>query len=188
MSAIEFVIGDITRLNVEAIVFPAHKHLIRGRGLSAQIFDMIGKPMVDTCRQLGECPIGEARITEGFNLSVNYIIHTVTPQWSGGDQWGGIVLKQLRLCYESSLKIASENGVKCLAFASLGTGGNKIPREIASHLALDVLHHHGDGFEKIVVCLRSESSKHIWQEAEKKSLHQVIVVPTDKREYQDAYL
>ena len=76
MTAIEFIREDITRLDIEAIVFPAHKHLIRGRGLSAQIFDMVGEPLVEACSQLAKCPIGEARITEGFNLPARHIIHT----------------------------------------------------------------------------------------------------------------
>lgn len=166
MPDIEFVSGDITCLNIDAIVFPAHKHLIRGRGLSKQIFDIVGEPLVEACSQLEECPIGSARITQGFNLPSKYIIHTVTPQWSGGDQWGSIVLSQLRQCYESSLIIALDNKIETLAFSSLGSGSNKIPHAVASHLALDVLHQYSDKFSTIIMCLHSESSRHIWQETE----------------------
>lgn len=188
MPVIDIICEDITRLDIEAIVYPAHKHLIRGRGLSAKIFDTVGKPLVDACSRLEECPIGEARITEGFNLPARHIIHTVTPQWSGGDQWGVIVLQQLCSCYMNSLKVAAEHGIKRLAFASLGTGGNKIPHETASHLALDVLRHHGDGFEQIVICLYSKSSHHIWEEAEQKYFHQAHTDPSCKRGFQHAYL
>jgi len=127
MPSIEFVRGDITCLDCEAIVFSAHKHLIRGRGLSAQIFDSIGEPLVEACRELEKCPIGEARITQGFNLPAKYLIHTVTPQWSGGDLWGASVIEQLRHCYENSLNLALDNGIKCLAFTSLGSGTTRRP-------------------------------------------------------------
>jgi len=171
MAEIEFVIADITSLDIEAIVFPAHKHLIRGRGLSGQIFDLIGEPLVESCRQLDDCPIGEARITPGFNLPAKYLIHTVTPLWSGGDQWGTIVLEQLRQCYENSIKLALDNGIKCLAFTSLGSGHNKIPHDIASRLGLEVLIKHSSDFERLVICSHSISSNNIWLEANKKSHH-----------------
>lgn len=171
MAEIEFVIADITSLDIEAIVFPAHKHLIRGRGLSGQIFDLIGEPLVESCRQLDDCPIGEARITPGFNLPAKYLIHTVTPLWSGGDQWGTIVLEQLRQCYENSIKLALDNGIKCLAFTSLGSGHNKIPHDIASRLGLEVLIKHSSDFERLVICSHSISSNNIWLAANKKSHH-----------------
>jgi len=163
MPAIEIISGDITQLDTDAIVISAHKHLVRGRGLSAQIFDMIGAPLVEACERLGDCPMGEARITDGYNLAAKHIIHTVAPMWTGGDQWGAIDLGKLRQCYESSLKLAAEQGVKRLAFTSLGSGANKFPQELVSQLALDVLHQQADQFEQLVVCLGSASSKHIWE-------------------------
>lgn len=172
MPAIEFIREDITRLDTDAIVFPAHKHLIRGRGLSAQIYDLIGEPLVEACRLLEKCPIGEARITQGFNLPTNYIIHTVTPQWSGGDLWGVSVMEQLRNCYENSLNLAVDNGIKCLALSSLGSGHNKMPLDVASHLGVEILHKYTDKFDRIIMCLHSTSSKKIWLAAEQKySLH-----------------
>ncbi len=167
MAEIEFVIADITNLDIEAIVFPAHKHLIRGRGLSGQIFDLAGESLVNYCNQLDDCPIGEARITPGFNLPAKYLIHTVTPLWSGGDQWGYIVLEQLRQCYNSSVQLALENGIKYLAFSSLGSGHNKIPHEIASRIGLEVLLKHRHAFERLVVCSRSLSSSNVWLDAKK---------------------
>ncbi len=168
MAKIEFVIADITELDIEAIVFPAHKHLVRGRGLSGQIFDLAGELLVAYCRRMDDCPIGEARITPGFNLPAKYLIHTVTPMWSGGDQWGSIVLEQLRHCYENSIKVALKNSIKSLAFASLGSGHNKIPHEIASRLGMEVLHKRRNDFERLVVCSRSRTSNNVWLEASKK--------------------
>jgi len=169
MTEIEFVIADITELDIEAIVFPAHKHLIAGRGLSGQIFELIGEPLVEYCSQLDDCSVGESRITPGFNLPAKYLIHTITPQWSGGDQWGTIVLEQLRQCYENSIELALDNGIKCLAFPSLGSGHNKIPHEVASHLGLDVLHKHSNDFERLIICSRSIFSNNIWLEVDKKT-------------------
>ena len=172
MHSIEYIRRDITRLDTDANIFPAHKHLIRGRGLSAQIYDIIGEPLVEACSLLGKCPIGEAKITQGFNLPTNYIIHTVTPLWSGGDLWGVSVMEQLRRCYENSLNLALDNGIKCLALASLGSGNNKMPHDIASRLGLEVLHKYTGKFDRIIMCLHSTSRKKIWLAAEQRySLH-----------------
>lgn len=168
MSTVEIIQADITSMPVEAIVCPAHKHLTRGRGLSAQIYDQIGEPLVAACSAQPECQIGEARLTSAFSLPAKHIIHTVTPQWSGGDQWVGETLKQLSECYESVLSLAKEKGVRSLAFPALGAGTNKTPQPLAAHQALEVLQKHAPHFDRLVVCLRSENALQTWQETQQK--------------------
>ena len=114
MALISFIVGDITALSVDAIIIPAHKHLIRGRGLSAQIFDKAGPELERACAQHEDCEVGEVRITPGFNLSARHIIHAVSPQWSGGDQYGADALTLLGTCYRRALALAKEQQMNTL--------------------------------------------------------------------------
>ena len=162
MTDIELVCADLTTMTVDAIVCPAHKHLIRGCGVSAQVFDRAGVALVDACREL-EPQVGEAVTTAAFALPAQRIIHTVTPQWSGGDQWGAIALQQLRRCYDSVIVQALQHQVHTLALPALGAGSNKIPQTVAAHQGLDVLNKHTEKFERLIVCLQTETDKHVWQ-------------------------
>ena len=162
---IDFICGDISQLEIEAIVCPAHKHLVRGTGVSAAVFDQAGPALVLACSELGECAIGEARITEGFGLPARYIFHTVTPQWSGGDLWGASTLDQLTACYQHVLALAANHNVQALAFPALGAGSNKIPHSLAAHLALKELGRRADYFRRLVVCLFDQSTCRLWQQA-----------------------
>lgn len=164
MAEVELICGDITLMDLDAIVCPAHKHLIRGRGLSAQIYDKAGEALVKACAALQAPGIGEAVITKAYNMPAKYIIHTVTPQWSSGDQWGVMAIGQLRQCYESVIRVALDNHIASLAFPALGAGTNRFPHAIASHQALDVLTQYADQVERLVVCLPGESVRQTWLE------------------------
>lgn len=165
MSNVEIIHADLTSMQIEAIVCPAHKHLIRGRGLSAQIYDLAGHQLVEECHSLEECKVGEARLTQAYNLPANHLIHTVTPQWSGGDQWVAQTLQLLTQCYESVLALALSKNIRSLAFPALGAGTNKIPHSLAAHQGLAVLQKHADSFEHLIVCLHKETTQHIWLQA-----------------------
>lgn len=165
MSNINLVSGDILELEADALVCPAHKHLIPGRGLSAQVFALGGEYLLAACSQQEDCAIGEARLTRAFNLRSSFIIHTVTPQWTGGDQWGGSTLEQLRHCYENSLALAREHDLRTLLFPALGTGHNRTPHMIAAHLGLQVLLQQGQDFAEITICLSDRATLREWQEA-----------------------
>jgi len=165
MAALEITNGDITEIEVGAIICPAHKYLIKGRGLSAQIFDKGGAELEKECKEHKECAVGEARLTSAPNLCTSYIIHTVTPQWTGGDQWGITALEQLRQCYNSVLTLAQENNIRSLVFPALGAGTNKIPHSMAAHVALDGLIKQEDAFDRLIVCLHTESAKREWVDA-----------------------
>ena len=163
MATLEFVCADILSMEVDAIVCPAHKHLIRGRGLSGQIFDSAGPELVDACSQLEKCAIGEARITPAFQLPAQFIIHTITPQWSSGDQWGAIAIEQLQNCYRSSLTLAISQNIKTLVFPALGTGVGHFPQEVAAHASIGILVEYADKFQQLAICLGSRSDMQIWQ-------------------------
>jgi O-acetyl-ADP-ribose deacetylase (regulator of RNase III) len=150
-------------LPADALVCPAHKHLIRGRGLSAQIYDKGGEALVRECALLPECAVGDARISGAPGLPVRYLLHTVTPQWSSGDQWGAEALVQLRQCYESVLRLARENALQNILFPALGAGTNRFPHPIAAHQGLEVLREHLADFERVTVCLRTPAALADWQ-------------------------
>ncbi|MCX2778711.1 macro domain-containing protein [Microbulbifer thermotolerans] len=167
--------GDILTLRGDALVCPAHKHLIRGRGLSAQIFDRAGEALAEECARLPECPVGGARITSAPNLSVRYLIHTVTPQWSSGDQWGVEGVVQLRQCYENVLGLARERGLRRLLFPALGAGTNRFPHAIAAHQALVILHSQIAEFGELTVCLHSAAALGEWQRVERRFFKEPLI-------------
>ena len=164
MSQLEILLTDITSLSVDAIVCPAHKFLSKGHGLSAQIFDQAGEELANACLPLANCAIGEARVTPGFQLPAHFIIHTVTPMWSGGDQWGSHELVQLKQCYNSVLQLALDNGIRSIALPALGAGSNRTPHPLSAHVGLEVMQQYLPKFERLIVCLHSDSAKHCWEE------------------------
>ncbi|WP_226664307.1 macro domain-containing protein [Microbulbifer aggregans] len=166
MGQLQLICDDILRIEADALICPAHKHLIRGRGLSAQVYDRAGEALVSECSQLPECPVGEARMTSAPNLAVHYLLHTVTPQWSSGDQWGAIAVADLRRCYESVLVLARERNLRRLLFPALGAGTNRFPHEIAAHQGLEVLRGAMDDFTLLTVCLHSASALAAWQQVD----------------------
>ncbi len=163
MGQLQLICDDILTIEADALVCPAHKHLIRGRGLSAQVYDRAGEALVSECSQLPECAVGEACITGAPNLPVRYLLHTVTPQWSSGDQWGARGLEQLRQCYESALALARQHGLPRLLFPALGAGTNRFPHELAAHQGLEVLHDAVRDFALITVCLRTDPALGAWR-------------------------
>ncbi len=167
MANIEIVQGDITALTVDAVVCPAHKHLVRGRGLSNQLFEKAGAELALACQDYKDCALGDARITPGFALPARWVIHTVTPLWSGGDQWADAEAGSLRHCYEKVLQLAQEHRIGSIAFPALGAGTNKTPHHLAAHIGLDRLNAHADAFDRIVVCLHSDEALSIWKETQR---------------------
>jgi O-acetyl-ADP-ribose deacetylase (regulator of RNase III) len=165
MSIIDIQCADLLSQKVDAIVCPAHKHLIRGRGLSAQIFDRAGEPLEAECTKLPSCAVGEARLTLAHNLPARYIIHTVTPQWSSGDQWGVQALVLLRCCYQSALELALDQGLESIAFPALGAGTNRVPQCLSARIGLEVLEGHKREFRRLLVCLNNVSNQHEWEQA-----------------------
>jgi len=136
---IEAIQGDITQEDVDAIVNAANTSLLGGGGVDGAIHDAAGDELLKACRKIGGCPTGEARITPGFRLVARHVIHTVGPVWGGGTRGEATLL---RGCYERSLALAVEHGLRSIAFPSISTGAYRYPLDRAARIAVDTARAH----------------------------------------------
>ncbi len=130
---ITVVEGDITRQRIEAIVNAANTSLLGGGGVDGAIHRAAGPGLLAKCRTLGGCPTGEARITQGYDLPADWVIHTVGPVWRGGAHGEDDLLAS---CYRSCFALAVEHGIRTLAFPAISTGIYAFPRERATEIAI----------------------------------------------------
>lgn len=125
--------GDITKINVDAIVNAANTSLLGGGGVDGAIHLAAGSELLEYNKKLGGCKTGEAKISPGFNLHAKFIIHAVGPIWNGGNNNED---KLLADCYRNSLNLAIENNIKTIAFPSISTGIYRFPVKRAANIAV----------------------------------------------------
>ena len=161
MSRIELHKGDITKLQVDAIVNAANKTLLGGGGVDGAIHRAAGSLLLEECRKLNGCETGEAKVTAGYQLTAGHVIHTVGPIWHGGENKEA---QRLASCYLNSLKIASEQQFTTVAFPNISTGVYRFPKEKAASIAINEVNAFlkvNQSIQKaIFVCFDNENFSH----------------------------
>ncbi|OIR10661.1 O-acetyl-ADP-ribose deacetylase [mine drainage metagenome] len=139
MTTLRAIQGDITQLNVDAIVNAANSSLLGGSGVNGAIHRAAGPELLQECRALGGCPTGQARLTRGYRLPARYVIHAVGPVWQGGTQDEA---KLLASCYRESLALAARQQLASIAFPCISTGIFGYPPEQAVKVSIAAVRHY----------------------------------------------
>ena len=143
--------GDITRLSCDAIVNAANSSLLGGGGVDGAIHRAAGPELLAECRTLHGCKTGEAKITKGYNLPSRFVIHTVGPVYYEHSHAESETL--LTACYENSLKLAKENGLKTIAFPLISAGVYGYPQREAIKVAVETMKKHQNDFDETTLIL-----------------------------------
>lgn len=163
MNGIKIVVGDITRLKVDAIVNAANRSLLGGGGVDGAIHRAAGPELLAECRTLNGCETGQSKLTDAYRLPCRKVIHTVGPIWLGGAMNEDALLAS---CYQTALEIAIAENFKTIAFPCISTGVYCFPRERAARIALGVIESYlQDGRYKgnVILCCFLEQDAEIYR-------------------------
>ncbi len=155
---IKVTLGDITKMDVDAIVNAANRSLLGGGGVDGAIHQAGGKSILDECVLIGGCEVGSAVITTAGNLPSKKVIHTVGPRWISGKSGED---EKLKSCYLNCLRLAEENNLKSIAFPNISTGIYRFPKDKAAKIAIDSITNYSTKIieEVIFVCFDEENYK-----------------------------
>jgi O-acetyl-ADP-ribose deacetylase len=131
---IKIVRGDITQQATAAIVNAANTYLIAGSGVCGAIHRVAGPDLERVCREIGECPVGEARITDAYDLPCEYVIHAVAPRYWDGTRGEPELLTR---CYQSIFALTAKHGIESVSIPAIGTGIYRYPIEEATEIAFE---------------------------------------------------
>ena len=164
MTVIRTELGDITSKHyADAIVNAANESLLGGGGVDGAIHRAAGPDLLTECRKLNGCKTGQAKITKAYRLPCDYVIHTVGPVWHGGMHGEAELLAG---CYKHSLELATEHGIRSIAFPSISTGVYSYPvqqaAEIAVQIVRKVIEEYPDAFDEILWVLFDERTKLVY--------------------------
>jgi len=162
MNRIEILHGDITTLEVDAIVNAANSELSGGGGVDGAIHEAAGPKLLDECKTIrerqGGCPPGEAVITSGANLKAKFVIHAVGPIWYGGKENEEQLLAN---AYRNSLILAVSNSVESIAFPNISTGIYRFPKKAAAEIAIREVNdflNNDTTIQKVIFCCFDEEN------------------------------
>jgi O-acetyl-ADP-ribose deacetylase (regulator of RNase III) len=162
-SRIELIQGDITQLEVDAIVNAANTGRRGGGGVDGAIHRAGGPRIMEECRTIGGCPIGDAVVTSGGNLKAHFVIHAVGPIWQGGNSNEDDTLAS---AYRNSLNRVVERKIKTVAFPNISTGIYGFPRQRAAEVAIREVEKFlqtNDAIRKIIFCCFDRENYDIYQ-------------------------